>query len=56
MDWSERTFAQEFVAAGEGGGGEPLDPAEAYGVFCSAQFFVGWFVNDAAPAEGTAPG
>jgi hypothetical protein len=55
MDWSERTFAQEFGAAGEGGGGEPLDPAEAYGAFCSAQLSVGWSVNDAASVEGTPP-
>jgi hypothetical protein len=56
MDWSERTFTQEFVAAGEGGSAGPLDPVAGYGVICSGQFSGGWSMNDGAPVEGTAPG
>jgi len=57
MDWSGRTFTQEFVTA-EGGseGKEPLDPGASYGVACSAQFSDGWQVNDGASVEGTPPG
>jgi len=55
MDWSGRTFAQEFVAAEKGEGGEPLDPVASYGVVCSAQFSGGWSVNDVAPVEGSLP-
>jgi hypothetical protein len=55
MDWSARTFTQEFVAAGEGTSAEPLDPVAGYGVICSGQFSGGWSMNDDAPVEGTAP-
>ena len=54
MDWSDRTFSQEFVAA-EGGGGS-LEPEVSYGVACSAQFSDGWQVSDSKPVEGTPPG
>ena len=55
MDWSDRTFTQAFVAAGEGESGEPLDPQASYGVGCSAQFSGGWSTGDSAPVEGTPP-
>ena len=54
MDWSDRTFSQEFVAA-EGGGGS-LEPEVSYAVVCSAQFSDGWSVSDSTPVEGTPPG
>ncbi|MDF2701353.1 MAG: hypothetical protein K0S10_297 [Rubrobacteraceae bacterium] len=54
MDWSDRTFTQEFVAA-EGDGGS-LEPEASYGVVCSAQFSGGWSVSDSTPVEGTPPG
>ena len=54
MDWSDRTFTQEFFAA-EGGGGS-LEPEASYGVVCSAQFSGGWSVSDSTPVEGTPPG
>jgi hypothetical protein len=54
MDWSDRTFTQEFVAA-EGDGGS-LEPEASYGVVCSAQFSGGWSVSDSTPVEGKPPG
>lgn len=54
MDWSDRTFTQEFVAAERGGGA--LEPEASYGVVCSAQFSGGWSVSDSTPVEGTPPG
>ena len=56
MGWSERIFAQEFVAAEGGEGGEPLDRGAGYAVRCSAQFSSGWQVSDGARVEGTPPG
>ena len=56
MNWSERTFTQEFVAAKGNGGGEPLDRVARYGVLCSGQFSGGWSMIDGAPVEGTPPG
>jgi len=55
MDWSGRSFTQEFVENG-GEGEESLDPGASYGVTCSAQFSDGWQVNDGASVEGTPPG
>ena len=54
MDWSDRTFTQEFVAAERGGGA--LEPEASYGVVCSAQFSGGWSVSDSTPVECTPPG
>ena len=56
MDWSERTFTQEFVAAEKGEGGEPLGPRASYDVVCSAQFSGGWSTHADAQVEGTPPG
>jgi hypothetical protein len=56
MGWSEHIFAQEFVAAEGGEGGEPLDRGASYAVRCSARFSGGWQVSDGARVEGTPPG
>ena len=56
MGWSERIFAQEFVAAEGSEGGEPLDRRASYAVRCSARFSGGWQVSDSARVEGTPPG
>jgi len=56
MDWSGRTFTQEFIAAEGGERGEALDREASYGVVCSGQFSGGWSVSDVAPVGGTPPG
>jgi hypothetical protein len=56
MGWSERIFAQEFVAAEGSEGGEPLDRGASHAVRCSARFSGGWQVSDGARVEGTPPG
>jgi hypothetical protein len=56
MNWSKQSFTQEFVAAGESEGGEPLDPKASYSVACSGQFSGGWQTSDGAHVEGTPPG
>lgn len=56
MDWSDRTFAQEFVPVEGGGVEESLDPQADYGVVCSGQFSGGWSVTDSAPVEGVPSG
>ena len=56
MDWSEKTFSQDFV---ETPGGEPvdqLDPASEYTVTCSGYFSGGWSMATTVPVEGTPPG
>jgi hypothetical protein len=53
MDWSSRTFTQQFVAVE--GGGEPLDPGARYGVECSAVFSGGWSLGAEARVEGAPP-
>jgi len=54
MDWSRRTFTQEFVAAEESG--EPLDPEASYSVSCVGSFSSGWSTGDQAGVEGKPPG
>jgi hypothetical protein len=56
VNWSAQSFTQEFVAARESEGGEPLDPKASYSVACSAQFSDGWQTSDGAHVEGTPPG
>ena len=53
MDWSRRTFTQEFAPAS---GGESPDPRARYGVLCSGQFSGGWQMADTAFVEGRPPG
>ena len=53
MDWSKRTFTQEFVAAK--GSGEQLDPGVSYSVACSGWFAGGWQVSDVAQVEAAPP-
>jgi len=55
MDWSGRTFSQEFVVAEVGEGGEPLVSGANYAVLCSAQFSGGWSSRANAHVEGSTP-
>ena len=55
MDWSGRTFTQEFVEAGEGEGEASLDPEVGYAVVCWGQFSSGWQLSDRASVEGKPP-
>jgi len=56
MDWSGRTFTQEFVPASGGEGGESPDAQARYGILCSGQFSGGWQMADTAFVEGRPPG
>ena len=55
LDWSERTFEQEFVEDEGREAREPLDPGADYSVRCSGTFAGGRSTDAAAPVEG-APG
>ena len=54
MDWSRRTFTQEFVAAE--GSGESLDPEASYSVMCVGSFSSSWSTGAQAQVEGEPPG
>jgi len=56
MDWSARTFTQEFVAAEKDEGWEPLDPLSSYGVSCTGRFSSGWATSASAQLEGKPTG
>jgi hypothetical protein len=49
MDWSEKTFSQNFVEADGRNAGEPIDPASEYSVACSAYFSEGWPMGATSP-------
>jgi len=53
MDWSRRTFTQEFVAAE--GSGESLDPEASYSVTCVGSFSSGWSTGAQTQVEGEPP-
>lgn len=53
MDWSKRTFTQEFVEAKGREIEDPIDPEASYGVACWALFSNGGQMGDEAPVEGT---
>lgn len=56
MDWSRRTFSQDFVAAEGADTEEQIDPASEYSVTCSAYFSGGWSMATTRPVEGAPPG
>jgi hypothetical protein len=56
MDWSERTFTQEFVSARGSDNWEPLDPLASYNVTCSAWFAGGIGTIASAKVEGKPKG
>jgi hypothetical protein len=56
MDWSARTFSQEFVEAKGREIGDPIDPQARYTVACWAQFSGGWSTGADAAVDGTPPG
>jgi hypothetical protein len=56
MDWFGRTFTQEFVAARESEGWEPLDPLASYDVECWGLFAGEVMTSDEAHVEGKPAG
>jgi len=53
MNWSGRTFSQEFVRAMGREIDDPIDPEASNYVSCWAQFSGGWSTDDEARVEGT---
>jgi hypothetical protein len=56
MDWSERTFTQEFVSARGSDNWEPLDPLASYAVKCRGLFAGDWVTSDSTRVEGKPTG
>ena len=56
MDWSGRTFTQEFVSDRGGEDWEPLDPLASYDVRCWAGFSGGVMTGASAQVEGKPTG
>jgi hypothetical protein len=52
MDWSERSFTQEFVSARGSDNWEPLDPLASYVVRCGGLFAGDWATGASAKVEG----
>ena len=56
MDWSGRTFTQEFVTARGSEDWEPLDPLAKYGVRCVGSFAGNVMASASVPVEGKPKG
>ena len=56
MEWSGRTFTQDFVKAQGRKIEDPIEPTSRYKAVCTALFSGGWSVNDSAAVKGAPPG
>jgi hypothetical protein len=56
MNWSERSFTQEFVSARGSDNWEPLDPLASYVVRCGGLFAGDWATSDSTRVEGKPTG